>query len=300
VTSEGGHSPIRRVGVVGRDSHPDLTSVFERLARFADVHDVELFVEERLAERVGRSGTSLDRAALDLLVALGGDGTLLRAGRIAAGRDVPVVGINLGRLGFLTASPDSEMESRLQTILDGHYAIDHRTVLEAVVVHDGDEDSPARLAWNDFVIHKTGVARVTVLDVLVEYGGEWQEFGSFSGDGLIVATPTGSTAYSLSAGGPIIVPAVDCMVLTPICPHTLAARPLVVPASQQVAIRALEQTDALVLTVDGQEAERISAGDQVRMRISDATVPLVRFHDQNFYSTIQHKLNWAARPEAKA
>jgi NAD+ kinase len=299
MTSEGGPTPIRRVGVVGRDGHPDLEDVLRRLVVFADQHGLELVLEEALGAITGGEGADLDEVSLDLLVALGGDGTLLRAGRTAAGRDVPVVGINLGRLGFLTASLDPEMEARIQTILDGDYVLDRRSVLEAVVVQEGGVESSPRLAWNDFVLHKTGVARVTLLDVLVETGEGWQEFGSFSGDGLIIATPTGSTAYSLSAGGPIVVPAVECMVVTPICPHTLAARPLVVPGHQAVAIRALEETDALVLTVDGQEAERISAGDQVRVRISDETVPLVRFRDQNFYSTIHHKLNWAARPDAE-
>lgn len=299
MTSEVGPTTIRRVGVVGRDGHPDLEDVLERLVAFAGQHDLELVLEERFGAMTGGEVADLHEVSLDLLVALGGDGTLLRAGRIAASRNIPVVGINLGRLGFLTASPEPEMEARIQTILDGDYALDQRSVLEAVVVHEGGTESPPRLAWNDFVLHKTGVARITLLDVLVEAGGAWREFGSFSGDGLIVATPTGSTAYSLSAGGPIVVPAVDCMLLTPICPHTLAARPLVVPGHQTVAIRALEETDALVLTVDGQEAERISAGDQVRLRISDETVPLIRFQDQNFYSTIQQKLNWAARPDAK-
>lgn len=291
--------PIRTLGVVGRDGHDDLQRVVDRLRAFAVERGLELVFEESLQEVAAdaRHGDLTD-SGVDLLVALGGDGTLLRAGRIAADRGIPVLGINLGRLGFLTASPEHEMENRVGMILQGDYDLDLRSMLEATIVHDGKAQG-LWLAWNDFVLHKTGVARVTLLELKVDAGTWVADLGSFSGDGLIVATPTGSTAYSLSAGGPIVAPAVDCMLLTPICPHTLAARPLVIPGDQTVSVRALEESTDLVLTVDGQMVEHISAGDEVRIRVPNVHVPLVRFPDQNFYSTIRQKLRWAARPDAK-
>ncbi len=152
------------------------------------------------------------------------------------------------------------------------------------------------LAWNDFVIHKRGVARVTRLDLRVQEGEDWQEVGSFSGDGLIVSTPTGSTGYSLSAGGPIVVSSVDCVIVTPICPHTLAVRPLVIPGAQSLSVSPLERTEDLVLTADGQIAHEFQTGAQVRIARSDVEIPLVRFADQNFFGTLQRKLSWAARP----
>jgi NAD+ kinase len=180
------------------------------------------------------------------------------------------------------------------------------------------------LAWNDFVIHKRGGARVTRLELRVQEivavneadagqgaagagdrasaapgdgaAGPWQDMGSFSADGLIVATPTGSTAYSLSAGGPIVVPSVDCLIVTPICPHTLAMRPLVIPATQRVAVRPIERTKDLLVTADGQVAHEFEAGAEIHIEQSEIQIPLVRFSGQNFFGTLQRKLNWAARP----
>lgn len=291
-------NPIRRIGVLGRSRHEDLPGCLQRLSDFASGRGIELFVETHLLPDVpdGTASLDLERESVDLLVALGGDGTLLRAGRLAAGRDVPVLGINIGHLGFLTAVPLVEMEARVGRVLDGDYVLDRLATLEARVIHaDGSCGEPL-LAWNDFVLHKSGVARVTRLDMRVGEGEDWKEVGSFSGDGLIIATPTGSTAYSLSAGGPIVVPSVDCLILTPICPHTLAVRPLVVPGDHTVAVRALERTEDLVITMDGQVAQELDAGDEVRVNRSDVQIPLIRFSDQNFFRTLQRKLNWAARP----
>lgn len=290
---------IRSVGVVGRDGHDDLQRVVDRLRALAEERDLEVVFEESLREvSANAAHADLTETQVDLLVALGGDGTLLRAGRIAAAQEIPVLGINLGRLGFLTASPEPEMENRIGMILAGEYDLDRRAMLEATIVRDGAVMGEW-LAWNDFVLHKTGVARVTLLDLKIDAGRWVADLGSFSGDGLIVATPTGSTAYSLSAGGPIVTPAVDCMLLTPICPHTLAARPLVVPGNQIVSVCPLEASTDLVLTVDGQVAHHVASGDELRIRVPDQSVPLVRFPDQNFYSTIRQKLQWAARPDAK-
>ena len=288
----------RRIGVVGRPEHEDVPGCVERLADFAGEHQIDLFFEEHLNECApeGANPLDLEADAIDLLIALGGDGTLLRAGRYVAGRDIPVLGVNLGHLGFLTALVHAELEEHLALVLKGDYVLDRRYTLEANIVHaDGSRGEPL-LAWNDFVIHKRGVARVTRLDLRIQDGGAWQDMGSFSADGLIVASPTGSTAYSLSAGGPIVVPAVDCLIVTPICPHTLAMRPLVIPATQRVAVSPIERTKDLVVTADGQVAHEFETGAEVQIGRSEIEIPLVRFAGQNFFRTLQRKLNWAARP----
>ena len=289
---------LRRIGVLGRSAHEDLPSCVQRLARFADDHDLSVCFEEHLLADApeGAKRLDLDDESVDFFIAFGGDGTLLRAGRMAAGREIPVLGINVGHLGFLTGLPHLEMEDRLGRVLEGDYVLDRRFMVEARVIHTDGSEGDLLLAWNDFVIHKGGVARVTRLDLRVKEGEDWQEVGSFSGDGLIVSTPTGSTAYSLSAGGPIVVPSVDCLIVTPVCPHTLAVRPLVIPGSQVLAVSPLEGTDDLVLTADGQLAHDFGVGAEVRITRSDVEIPLVRFSDQNFFGTLQGKLNWAARP----
>ncbi len=289
---------LRRIGVLGRSAHEDLPSCVQRLARFADDHDLSVCFEEHLLADApeGAKRLDLDDESVDFLIAFGGDGTLLRAGRMAAGREIPVLGINVGHLGFLTGLPHLEMEDRLGRVLEGDYVLDRRFMVEARVIHTDGSEGDLLLAWNDFVIHKGGVARVSRLDLRVKEGEDWQEVGSFSGDGLIVSTPTGSTAYSLSAGGPIVVPSVDCLIVTPVCPHTLAVRPLVIPGSQVLAVSPLEGTDDLVLTADGQLAHDFGVGAEVRITRSEVEIPLVRFSDQNFFGTLQGKLNWAARP----
>ncbi len=297
----------KRIGVVGRPDHDDVPGCIERLSRFAGENEIELSFEEHLTDLApeGAKSIDLDADPIDLLIALGGDGTLLRAGRSVAGRDIPVLGVNLGHLGFLTALPQAELEEHLALVLNGDYVLDRRYTLEAHIVHaDGSQGEPL-LAWNDFVIHKRGVARVTRLDLRIREtasgetngaGGAWQDMGSFSADGLIVATPTGSTAYSLSAGGPIVVPSVDCLIVTPICPHTLAMRPLVIPATQRVAVSPIERTNDLVVTADGQVAHDLETGAEVHIGQSGIAISLVRFVEQNFFATLQRKLNWAARP----
>ena len=291
---------LKRVGVLGRATHPDLAGCIKRLMSFAHAHGLSVCFEEHLLGDAPEGAMPLDLQddAVDLLVAFGGDGTLLRAGRMAAGQAIPVLGINIGHLGFLTALPHPEMEDRLGRVLEGQYVLDRRFMVEARVIDANAAEGDPVLAWNDFVIHKSGVARVTRLGLRVREGEDWQEVGSFSGDGLIVSTPTGSTAYSLSAGGPIVVPAVDCLVVTPICPHTLAVRPLVIPGNHVVAVNPLERADDLVLTADGQIVHDLDVGAEVHITRSDVEIPLVGFADQNFFGTLQRKLNWAARPSA--
>ena len=293
--------PIRCIGVVLRRASPEAPAVVERLRTFCGARGIELMFEE--GNPYAPAGAKLldqQRAPVDLLLALGGDGTMLRAARLAMGADVPVFGVNLGRLGFLTATPEHSLEKRLTEVLDGAAVLDRRFTLQATVQRaDGEEVGPFH-ALNDIVIHTLGAARVTPLNLSVGRTEGREDIGSISADGVILTSPTGSTAYSLSAGGPIIVPEVECIVVTAICPHSLAVRPLVIPAHLEVTVQTIDHSHELQLTVDGQVERAVGVDESVVVRRGQHTVSLVRLPGQTFFRTMRTKLNWAARPPERA
>ncbi len=288
---------FRRVGLVGQMGHPALPGVLDRLQSVFDAHAVEVVFRERLrpGDPLGPEVEGNLEEGVDMLVTLGGDGTLLWGARMVAERNVPVLGINLGHMGFLTSITMGGVEQSMEMLFRGEYLLDSRSTLEAVVVDPKGGARDRFLALNDFVIHKGGMARVTRLALLVGEGSQQEEIGRFSGDGVVLSTPTGSTAYSLSAGGPIVAPAMGCIIVTPICPHTLAMRPLVIPSQETVAVRPLERAGALVLTVDGQAGTEMAENESVIVRQASARVQLVRFPGQTFFSTLRQKLSWAVR-----
>jgi len=274
----------RRVGVVAKEHDERLAAAQERLAVWADTIGAELLVEPE-------GGFETDDQ-LDLMVTLGGDGTLLRGARQVADANVPILGVNLGRLGFLTSVAEPELGMALEHLDRGDFTLQRRAMLEGSV--RGAREDPQFLAFNDFVIHKSGVARVTRLSLSVTTGDQPpDEIGSFVGDGVIVATPTGSTAYSLSAGGPIVVPSVECILVTPICPHSLAVRPLAIPTDAVLHIQSVDRSEDLVLTVDGQEVYRLAPDDVVEVGRSQRSIALVRLPGATFFKTLRRKLGWA-------
>lgn len=286
-----GPAPVFRcIGVVATRGYGDVAETLHRLREIADARGIELLIESGADALLPGAGP-LRVEDIDLLITLGGDGTLLRGARMVSPLGVPVLGINLGHLGFLTSVSLPEVDALLAGALSGDYWIDERFTLEAVVVGaDGVAGTPF-LALNDAVLHKGGFARVIRLAVHV--GPDHQEVATYTADGIIIATPTGSTAYSLSAGGPIVVPSVECILATPICPHTLVVRPLVLPPSAELTVSALTPTEGLILTVDGQDGAALAPGDRLLIRRAPAKVRLVRFAGQNFFSTLRRKLHWA-------
>jgi NAD+ kinase len=275
--------------------------VLSRLHAFCEERDLTLFFEPLAEFPHEARPIDLDGEGLDLVLSLGGDGTLLRAARFATRFGLPVLGINLGRMGFLTGTSEAEMERGLAQLLEGAYELDRRFTLHAEIRGpDGDPVGPAHMALNDYVIHTSGAARVTPLRLQVGRGTDTADIGSFTADGVILATPTGSTAYSLSAGGPIVVPEVECIVVTPICPHSLAVRPLVVPSTEQITIKPLDPDHELQLTVDGQVVRRLAPEDHVVVSQGPEEVLLMRLPGQTFFGTMRRKLNWAARPPERA
>ena len=289
-------TPIRRLGVVVRRDSPVDESIAE-LCSAAEAHGVTLLFEDHAQDVAGRSYDRYeDPADVDAVLAVGGDGTFLRAARDLVGRPAPLLGVNLGHLGFLTSAGAGEIGSCLRRLAEGDYHTEARFTLETHLLDDEQGISPF-VGLNDAVIHTDGVARVVRLNMKVGLPGQEEDIGGFSGDGIIVATPTGSTAYSLSAGGPIVMPSMEAMLLTAICPHTMTVRPLIVPADTSVIIRSVEPHPSLVLTVDGQVATRLPSLGGIRVSRGPDAVTVVRLQGRTFFRTLRRKLRWASRPE---
>ena len=281
------------VGVVANPSHGDLQSLLGRLTAAAPSHGLTLYTEERLADiwPAPRPAVWGPKVPLDCLLTMGGDGTLLRAARLLNGAATPILGINVGRLGFLATAPAQNLDWVLDAAARRAYTIEPRLALVATVEDEAGSLRTQPVALNDIVVHKGGVARVLRFRLSVD--GE--EVGGYSGDGIIVATPTGSTAYSLSAGGPIVVHGVDAIVVTAICPHTLAVRPLVLPASVSILIEPIppwEENEELLLSLDGQVSEMLHPGERLVVRRADRPVMLGRLGPEGFFARLRRKLNW--------
>jgi NAD+ kinase len=277
------------LGVVGNPRYADLAAVLERLKGEAPARGIVLFTEPRLDAFWPSPVPHLDDARLDALLTFGGDGTLLRGARLLADRQTCILGVNLGRVGFLTTATLATLGPALDALVAGDYTVERRTALVAEICASQGDVRHSQTALNDVAIHKGGVARVIRVNVLID----GDNVGPYSADGIIVATPTGSTAYSLSAGGPIVVPGVEAMVVTPICAHTLAVRPLVVPASFTIEIEPMEGwAEDLLVSFDGQTGTTLAAGERVRVRRADAPVCLVRLSHDRFFSRMREKLHW--------
>lgn len=223
----------------------------------------------------------------DLIVVLGGDGTMISTARMIGDADILVLGVNYGSLGYLTDFRIEEMYSALEAIFEGNYEIDRRVMLG--VEHRRGDEMPAKgRVLNDVVINKAAIARVIEIDV--NLNGLF--VNSFRADGLIVSTPTGSTAYNLSAGGPIIFPSMNAVVLTPICPFTLTNRPIVVPDDAEIELCLKDENEGVVLTLDGQTAYSLRSGDKVKIRKSRTTFNLLQPPNRNYFDVLRNKLKW--------
>ena len=229
-------------------------------------------------------------ARAELVVVLGGDGTLIHAARLLDGRSTPILGINLGSLGFMTEIPAEELFSALDDVLGGRFRVDSRMKLACRLVREGKvvvEDE----VLNDVVINKGALARVADHEVAID----GVPIAMYKADGVILSTPTGSTAYSLSAGGPIVHPSVDCTVLTPICSHALTHRPIVVPADRTIRVSLRSETADTFLTLDGQTGHSLQCGDSIEVVRSDNRVNLVRNSRLGYFTILRQKLHWGER-----
>jgi NAD+ kinase len=283
---------VTRLGVVGNRRYERLREIIQLLDARAPELGMELAYEPGLHEAVGEEPCERldDPTRIDALLTLGGDGTMLRGARFVAGRQIPILGVNLGRLGFLTACAGDELDRALERFAAGDYTVQPRMALEARTSRDSGQ---RWRALNDVVLHKGGFARVVHLRVLVN--GEL--IGAYAADGLIISTPTGSTAYSLSAGGPVVVPTVESIVLTPVSAHTLAVRPVVLPPTTDIMVKAEDGPEELLVTIDGQVGTTFAPGDTLSVRRAERPVLVVHFRDATFFTRMRRKLAWGGLPE---
>ena len=277
-----------RLGVVGHRGYAELATVLKTLRDMAPALDLRLFFEEGLYDHAGCGEPLGEPSDLDVLVTLGGDGTLLRGARFLGGRQVPILGINLGRLGFLTSCGVEDLEPALTRLASGDFRAEARMVLDARAL---GADGAERKRWfplNDVVLHTSGYARMVSLHV----SANGETIASYSADGIVIATPTGSTAYNLSCGGPLVAPTVESILLTAIAPHTLSIRPVVLPPSAEVLVRAEDGPEELLVTVDGQVGTTFHVGEALAVCRSERPVHIVRFPGTTFFSRLRRKLGW--------
>jgi NAD+ kinase len=284
---------VIRLGVVGHSGYAGLPGVLRTLGELAPALGLELLFERELHE-AGATGELLHSAEqLDALLTLGGDGTLLRGARIIAPHPVPILGINLGRLGFLTCCPADQLSNALMRFARGDYVTEQRMALNARVLDARGSERAQWFAMNDVVLHKGGFARM--VKIVVSADGE--PMATYAADGVVLSTPTGSTAYSLSAGGPVLYPTLETIVVTPVSPHTLAIRPVILPSSAEVTLQASDGPEELLVTVDGQVGTTVGGGETLSVRRASGGVLIIRFPGSSFFATMRDKLGWGGLVE---
>lgn len=285
---------IQNVAIFAKVHDPRCRKIAQNLIIWLKERNCVPLVEEHLNRHLGqeKSLTDLDiREQAELVVVLGGDGTLISVARLFSGKNVPILGVNLGSLGFLTEITVEELYPRLERCLQGNPRVSDRMMLEVTLHREGKAIEKCHVL-NDVVINKGALARIVDLETKVNR----HFLTTYKADGLIVSTPTGSTGYSLSAGGPIIHPLMSCIVITPICPHTLTNRPIVVPDESTVSITVTSSFDENVyLTLDGQVGFELKEGDSIEVRRALKTTALVLSRSRDYYEILRTKLKWGER-----
>ena len=284
-----------RIALVGKYQADGIADHLHELAKLALGHGCEVFLEAETAKNTQINDYPHKKVedfagSIDLAIVLGGDGTMLGIGRQLAGSKVPLVGVNLGRLGYMTDIPIQDVKPVLTEIIGGHYEADERTLLDAVVLRDGKVINRA-LALNDVVVNRSGISGMVELAVKVNDSFMYNQ----RSDGLIVSTPTGSTAYALSAGGPILHPRVAGILLVPIAPHALSNRPIVLPQDAKTSIEVISGREVIV-NFDMQSLTHLQVGDRVEVRQSDKTISLLHPRGHSDYRTLREKLHWNEYP----
>ena len=285
----------KTAAIIARPDRPEVAQILPGLLAWLADHGYKIVIDQETStyvagqEVVPRS--QLSARALDLVVVLGGDGTLLSAARVTAAVDVPLLGVNLGSLGFLTEVPLQSLYSMLEAIAQGRASVDHRTLMQVQLLR-AETVRGSYLVFNDAVVNKTALARLNTYDLYIDKAF----VSSYRADGMIVATPTGSTAYSLSAGGPVLMPTVNAFVITPVAPHSLTHRALVVPDSVEIEILMRSEEEVAYLSLDGQPGLDLRDGDRVRCRRSEHQVSLFRT-GTDFFHLLRTKLKWGERQD---
>ncbi len=280
----------KSIGILAKPKFPEIKSTLQDVVTWLRARSIEVILDQASAMLLGEQGgyqkTQLASKA-DVLLVLGGDGTMLNAARLAAERGIPILGVNMGGLGFLTEVRLENLYPSLERVFANDFVLDERLMLRTHI-HRHGETVAQGVVLNDVVISKGTLARMIELKIAIQ--GRFVT--NLRGDGLIVSSPTGSTAYSLSAGGPIIDPEVQSLILTPISPHTLTHRPLIVPGHAEIEVTLTSKDDGAMATLDGQVGVAITQGDSVVIQTSENRTRLIRFPESNYYDVLREKLKW--------
>jgi len=285
---------IKKIGIVANVEKESSAQYSGSLKKWLEERGVEVFLEAGTAAALGiRGGYLRDDLPLkaDLIAVLGGDGTMLRTARHVARHDVPIVGINMGSFGYLTEVNLNEMFAALELILSGKFITEKRMMLEAIISR-GKTNIGSGIVLNDVVINRGNLSRIIELETVINK----QYLTTYKADGLIVSTPTGSTAYSLSAGGPIVFPGKDLIIINPICPHTLTNRPIIFPEDSNLHLTLWSKGKGATVTLDGQEAFSIKSGDVINIKKSKYVTNLVLSPHRSYGEILRSKLGWGALP----
>lgn len=284
---------MKRIGVIGHRGYDGIPAILTTLLEIAPSLDLSLAFEAELFDLVDGAELLQPNEPVDAIVTLGGDGTFLRGVRFLEGQSVPILGVNMGRLGFLTSCGVNEIELAIRRFAANDYVAEPRMALYSGVLDCHGNERVSWLALNDVVLHKGGHSRVARFSVSIDD----EPIGAYLADGLVMSTPTGSTAYSLSAGGPIVVPTFDSIVLTPVSAHTLAMRPVVLPPTSIVAVQTDDGPEKLLVTIDGQFGTTFGDSECLVIRRALNAVQIVRFPGTSFFSHIRRKLGWGGLSE---
>lgn len=283
---------MKRLGLIVNHRKPQASAVLERLVAGTQARDMELFSDPYTVRQMG-VGSACETHTIcqhvDAVIGLGGDGTMLRVARAVAARPLPVIGLNIGSLGYLTSVSTEDLELALDCLLHDEFTLSDRTMLSGAVQRASGRRAELADALNDIVVTRGASGRIVSLDVSID----GVPVTTYVCDGLIVSTPTGSTAYSMSAGGPILMPHTSSLVISVICPHTLSSRPLVVSDAAQIRISVRSASAPLLVSVDGQDDHGLEAGDCVEIARSARRMSLVHLPGHNVYAVLRQKLGWS-------
>jgi NAD+ kinase len=280
------------IGIVCKEDNPEALALSARVVQWMRDNGYNCLIEDHIADFLKGEHTDDIWGNSDLFIAIGGDGTLLRAIRMAAPREIPILGIHMGYLGFLTEVTEDEVYEALEALKKGRYIRDERIMFEVTLVR-GEDIIASQHILNDVVITKGALARIIDIEV-------WTDstfITNYRADGLIISTPTGSTAYNLAAGGPIVHPQVHAIILNPICPHVLSNRSIVLPDFQEVAmvVKSGKTSDNIFLTLDGQKGYPLKAGDRLRVKRGTLKAIMLRFPQRDYFGVLRSKLKWQER-----
>ncbi len=290
---------MKRIGIIAKQNKPEAVPIVRNLVEWFQPKKIEVYIEEGM-ETLLRSSSPRPKVNYvekedipthaEMIIVLGGDGTLLSVARLVEGHDVPILGVNLGGLGFLTEITLEELYRVLERVVEGNFTTNERVVLSASVIRRGERMTEFTVL-NDAVVNKGALARIIDLETTIN--GEY--LTTFKSDGLILSTPTGSTAYNLSAGGPIVYPSLHCIIITPICPHTLTNRPIVIPDDVEIRATLKTKQQEVILTLDGQQGFTLEFEDVVEVKKAVGHILLIKSPYRHYFEVLREKLKWGER-----